>query len=86
MGEERCGRTALRDIRHPSSVARADLQAAILNVFASSKTSVDKKTEPGSGGLWGLREVCRDACRSEDSGKHAPNPSRGLTLLTPPLF
>lgn len=37
-------------------------------------------------GCGGPREVCRDACRSEDSGKHAPNPSRGLTLLTPPLF
>ena len=37
-------------------------------------------------GCGGLREVCRDACRSIDSGKHAPNPFRGLTLLTPPLF
>lgn len=57
-----------------------------LAVFAASRTSVDKKTEPSSSRLRGLREVCGDACRSEDSGKHAPNPSRGLTLLTPPLF
>lgn len=45
-----------------------------------------RKSEPNLSGLWGLREVCRDACRSEDSGKHTPNPSRGLTLLTPLLF
>lgn len=68
------------------SVTPADLETGILNVFAVSRTSVDKKTEPSLSGLWGLREVCGYACRSEDSGKHAPNPSRGLTLLTPPLF
>lgn len=34
----------------------------------------------------GLKGVCRDACRSEDRGKHVPNPSWGLTLLTLPLF
>lgn len=44
------------------------------------------KTEPSTTGLQGLREVCRDVCRGEDSGKHTPNPSRVLTLLTPPLF
>lgn len=68
------------------SVTPADLETGTLNIFPVSRTSVDKKTEPSLSGLWGLSKVCRDACRSEDSGKHAPNPSRGLTLLTPPLF
>ncbi|KAI9521165.1 hypothetical protein NQZ68_010869 [Dissostichus eleginoides] len=48
-----------------------------MNVFAASRTSVDKKRELSSSGLRGPREVCGDACRSGDSGKHAPNPSRG---------
>lgn len=45
-----------------------------------------RKTEPSRGRRQGRGELCRDVCRSDDSGKHAPNPSRGLTLLTPPLF
>lgn len=93
---ERGGRELWADYTrgHQASLSAtpADLETGTLNVFflffffAASRTLVDKKTEPSSSGLWGLREVCGDACRSEDSGKHAPNPSRGLTLLTPPLF
>ncbi len=67
------------------SVTPADLETGTLNVFAASRTSVDKKTEPSLSGLRGLREVCGDACRNEDSGKHAPNPSWGLTPLNPSI-
>lgn len=80
------GVSTLGDIRHPCLLPQPDLETGTLNIFAASRTSVDKETEPNPSGLRGRGEVCGDACRSEDSGKHAPNPSRGLTLLTPPLF